>query len=101
LDELRDLFGNPSFVVLFATILVFSVAQGTIESLSVHALRFFWNVTGEVTNRIFIVRVVGMTCAIPLYNVLLARFEKRDLLIGAIVIGSPLHTTHAARLICP
>ena len=29
-----------------------------------------------------------MTCAIPLYNVLLARFEKRDLLIGAIVIGS-------------
>ena len=93
LHELRDLFRNPSFVVLFATILVFSIAQGTIESLSVHALRFFWNVTGDVTNRIFILRVVGMACAIPLYNVLLARLEKRDILIGAIVIGSLVQLT--------
>ena len=93
LRELRDLFRNPSFVVLFATILVFSIAQGTIESLSVHALRFFWNVTGDVTNRIFILRVVGMTCAIPLYNVLLAHLEKRDILIGAIVIGSLVQLT--------
>ena len=69
------------------------IAQGTIESLSVHALRFFWNVTGDVTNRIFILRVVGMTCAIPLYNVLLARLEKRDILIGAIVIGSLVQLT--------
>jgi GPH family glycoside/pentoside/hexuronide:cation symporter len=45
-------------------------------------------VSSETTNRIFIVRVVGMTCGIPLYTQLLKRMEKRDILIAAIVIGS-------------
>jgi glycoside/pentoside/hexuronide:cation symporter, GPH family len=86
--ELKDVFRNPSFTVLFVMVLIMSVAQGTSESLSVHAFRYFWEASSETTNRIFIVRVVGMACGIPLYTALLKRMEKRDILIVAIVVGS-------------
>jgi GPH family glycoside/pentoside/hexuronide:cation symporter len=89
-SELRNVFRNPSFIVLFLMVLTFSISQGTIESLSVHALKFFWDIPTSVTSNIFVLRTIGMACGIPLYSVLLRRLEKRDILILTILLMSAL-----------
>ena len=76
--ELRDVFRNRSFVVLFLTVVIFWVAQGTAGNLSVHAFRYFWGLTPEVIQRVLIAGTVGLTCGIPVCAWLLRRFEKRD-----------------------
>ena len=86
--EVRNIFRNPSFKVLFLMILVFSTAQGIIESLSVHAFKYFWDLPTSVTNHIFIFRMAGMICGIPVYAMLLKRYEKRDILIMGMILIS-------------
>jgi GPH family glycoside/pentoside/hexuronide:cation symporter len=76
--ELRDVFRNRSFVVLFLTVVVFWVAQGTAGNLSVHAFRYFWSLSPDVIQRVLIAGTVGLTCGIPVCAWLLRRFEKRD-----------------------
>ena len=76
--EFRDVFRNRSFVVLFLTVVVFWVAQGTAGNLSVHAFRYFWGLTPDVIQSVLISGTVGLTCGIPLCAWLLRRYEKRD-----------------------
>lgn len=90
LREVRTLFQNPSFRILFAMILLFSVSLGVFESLSVHALTYFWAVPVAVQKNIFIVRAIGMMAGIPLYALLLTLMEKRGILILTIVMCSGL-----------
>jgi GPH family glycoside/pentoside/hexuronide:cation symporter len=57
--EIVDVFRNRSFRVLFLTVLVFWVAQGTAGSLSVHAFRYFWELPSSVIQNILILGTVG------------------------------------------
>jgi GPH family glycoside/pentoside/hexuronide:cation symporter len=40
--ELRDVFRNRSFVVIFVAVLAFFVAQGMASALAIHLNRYFW-----------------------------------------------------------
>ena len=81
------IFSVPQFQspwTLFAYVLIILIVlRGAVRTL-----KYFWSVSSETTSRIFILRVVGMACAIPLYTALPKRMEKRDTLIAAIIVGS-------------
>jgi glycoside/pentoside/hexuronide:cation symporter, GPH family len=78
LAELRDVFRNPSFVVLFLTVVVFWVAQGTAGSLQVHVFRYFWKLSPATIQGVLVTGTVGLVLGIPLCGSLLTRMEKRD-----------------------
>ena len=84
--EIIDVFRNRSFRVLFLTVLVFWVAQGTAGSLSVHAFRYFWELPSSVIQNILILGTVGLMCGIPVCAALLGRFEKRDISAGGLAL---------------
>ena len=77
--ELRDVLRNHSFIVLFLTVLVFWVAQGTAGNLSVHAFRYFWGLAPSTIQAVLIAGTIGLASGIPVCALLLRRFEKRDI----------------------
>ncbi len=40
--EIAEVFRNPSFRLLFSSVLIFFIAQGTASALSLHGSKFFW-----------------------------------------------------------
>jgi glycoside/pentoside/hexuronide:cation symporter, GPH family len=79
LNELRDVFRNRSFILLFLTIVVFWVAQGTAGSLGVHAFRYFWELPTQLIQNLLIVQTVGLALGIPVCALLLRRLEKKQI----------------------
>ena len=87
--EIFELFRNPSFVSLFFGILIYMTAVGFLNSLNLHAFRYFWNLTPEQMQMPTIAQPVGILISIPLTAWLIRVIEKRTLMfiaIGAFVI---------------
>jgi len=83
--EMRDVFHNRSFMLLFLTVMVFWIAQGTAGNLSVHAFRYFWGLPSSAIQNVLIAGTVGLACGIPIAAVLLARYEKRNVAAGGLI----------------
>ena len=90
LNEILQLFRNPSFVSLFFGILIYMIAAaGFLNSINLHAFRYFWNLTPEQMQMPTIAQPVGILISIPLTAWLIKVIEKRTLMliaIGAFVI---------------
>ena len=81
LRELRQVFDNRSFRQLFATIVVFMLAQGAAGALTLHATRYFWRIPSSGAQIVVLGLTLGPLFGIPL-SLYLARFlEKRSLTI--------------------
>lgn len=84
--EILDLFRNPSFVYLFGGAVLVLVGQGVLSALGLHAYRYFWKIPSTLIQLPLLVLPLGMLVGTGLAGVLLKRIEKRDGVIGAVII---------------
>jgi len=83
--DFLDIFRNPSFVILFTTVLTFWISQGAAASLTNHALLYFWKLPPEIIQFIPLGTIVGNIIGIPVVGLLLRRYEKS--VISAVGLG--------------
>jgi GPH family glycoside/pentoside/hexuronide:cation symporter len=86
LRDLRDAFRNRSFVILFATIVVFWVAQGTANVLNLHNLKYFWRAPADLLQVLPLVAIAGSLTGVPLAGLALQRFEKQQVCVGGVIL---------------
>lgn len=85
--EIIEIFRSRSFVVLFATVLLFWISQGTAGVLSLHAAKFFWELPNDIIQYIAVSTAAGGLAGIPVAG-LIARFlEKRTVVTGTLLVN--------------
>ncbi|NGY05856.1 MFS transporter [Solimonas terrae] len=83
MPELRELFGNRSFRLLFASSLIFFVAFGMTQALALHANSFFWHLRSGQIQLVTVAFIVGTLVGAPLMAPLIGRLEKKtSVLVG-------------------
>ncbi len=80
--ELRDMFHNRTFVVLFGTSLALLVSQGMAGALTLYCNRYFWNLSAAQMQITFLGGALGPLLGAPVTAVLTQRFEKKQLAIA-------------------
>lgn len=84
-SEMGEMFRNRTFCILFGASLFFNVEMGVNQALGLHLATFFWGLTSEQMQAVFIPAVLGLVLGAPLAGPLGNRIEKRTmLLIGMI-----------------
>ena len=85
LREVIEVFKNPSFVILFSTVLIFFVAQGTAAALTLHGSKFFWKLDTLQILLVAVTTLVGVMLGLP--GVWLAGrwVEKRAMVIWSLL----------------
>ncbi len=81
--EMKELSRNRSFLLLFATVLVYFISYGTASSLALHALRYFWKLDSTAIQLILLSATLGPLLGAPISAFALRRVEKRTLTIAA------------------
>lgn len=81
LGEMKEVFRNRTFRVLFASSLLFNIAGGLNQALALHVGTFFWKLTSGQLQALAMAAVVGLVLAAPLAAPLGKRMEKRTMLI--------------------
>ena len=85
--EILELSRNPSFVALFFGILIYMIAgMGFLNSINLHAFRYFWNLTPEQMQIPTVAQPFGILISIPLTAWLIKVVEKRTIML--ITIGT-------------
>src|SRR5262249_34499546 len=82
--ELPEVFRNRSFLILFATVLIFFVAQGTAGALGLHGSKFFWKLTTPEIQLLTYPVAVGLLLGIPLVAALGPYVEKRTMTLWSL-----------------
>lgn len=75
--ELKEVFRNPSFQILFFSMLLFTSSAGLHAALNNHNYVFVWKLRAEAIQFILYASLAGITLGIPLTPVLLRRLEKK------------------------
>jgi GPH family glycoside/pentoside/hexuronide:cation symporter len=83
--EIAEVFRNPSFRLLFSSVLVFFVAQGTAAALGLHGSKFFWRLNNAQILTLALATLVGVMAGIPFTALLGARVEKKTMVIWSLV----------------
>lgn len=86
---IRDLAGalaNKDFIVLFMGLMVAALIAGTLEAMGIYLNTYFWELTAEDL-RWFSVAALGGVVAFAMINPLQKRFDKKHILITAMVIS--------------
>lgn len=85
--ELREIFANPSFRVLFVSLLVFTSAAGVNAALNNHAYVFAWKLPATTIQFLSYALLAGITAGIPITPPLLRVLEKKTVVfIGFLVV---------------
>ena len=82
--ELPEVFRNRSFLILFSTVLIFFVAQGTAGVLNQHGGKFFWKLPTDTVQFLGIVGALGLLLGIPLVAFLGPRVEKKTMTLWSL-----------------
>jgi GPH family glycoside/pentoside/hexuronide:cation symporter len=83
--EIREVFANPSFRILFFAILLFFIAQGVAGPLTLYANIYFWKISTQQILILTYLAVLGL--AIGLVLTFLARsWEKRTVTLSSIFL---------------
>ncbi len=80
-DELREIFRNPSFRVMFSCSVLFYAAQGLAASLGQYMNVFVWRISSEQILFITLCLFVGLILGVPVAPVLARRLEKKAVVI--------------------
>ncbi|HEY1449091.1 MAG TPA: MFS transporter [Caulobacteraceae bacterium] len=75
--EVREIFRNRSFRVLFSAILLFFVAQGVAGPLTLYANTYFWKISTAQIRDLTFIYTGGLAFGILLTGFLSRRLEKR------------------------
>jgi GPH family glycoside/pentoside/hexuronide:cation symporter len=75
--DVRELFRNHSFVVLFLSCLFCLVIAGSLQALNLYAYQYYWRLTTAQTQQAVLTLQAGFLLGIPLALVLLRAVEKR------------------------
>ncbi|MBL8770736.1 MAG: MFS transporter [Phenylobacterium sp.] len=88
--EMREIFGNPSFRVLFFSMLIFSSSAGLNAALNNHTFVFVWKLPAGTIQLISYALLLGITAGIPITPLLLRRMEKKTaMLLGFALVIVP------------
>jgi GPH family glycoside/pentoside/hexuronide:cation symporter len=82
--EVPEVFRNRSFVILFITVLLFFVAQGTAAALNLHGGKFFWKLPVGTIQLLGITGALGLLLGIPLVAVIGPYVEKRTMTLWSL-----------------
>ena len=82
--ELPEVFRNRSFLILFVTVLIFFVAQGTAAVLVLHASKFFWKLDVPTIQFLSIVGALGLLVGLPVIWLIGPHVEKRTMTLWAL-----------------
>ena len=77
--EIREIFRNRSFRVLFSAILLFFVAQGVAGPLTLYANTYFWKISTVQIRDLTFIYTGGLAVGIILTGVLSRWLEKRTI----------------------
>jgi GPH family glycoside/pentoside/hexuronide:cation symporter len=77
LPELIEVFKNPSFRILFLSMLVFASAAGAHNALNFHNYVFVWKLQPEMIQFMTYSALAGLTVGVPVAAALLRAFEKK------------------------
>lgn len=83
--EMAEMFRNRTFRTLFGSKLLLNLAQGLYLTLSLHMHVFFWGQSAEQIQAITMPGVLGLALGAPLAGPLIARIEKRTMLVIGLV----------------
>lgn len=86
LSEILQLFRNPSFVSLFIGAVLVLVGQGIATAIALHAYRYFWKLPSAAIQLPLLVLPVGLLVGTILAGLLLKKIEKRQGVIGAVIL---------------
>ena len=84
--EVREIFRNRSFRVLFLSAIIFFTAQGVHSTLNTHVYVFVWKLQPETIQFITYAYLIGLLLGVPVAPLLLRRMEKRTLLIAGLLM---------------
>ena len=79
--EVKEIFANPSFRLLFASAVVTYVAQGLNATLNSHAFVFVWRLKSEDIQFITYAFIVGLLLGVGGAPKLQARLEKKTVMV--------------------
>jgi len=82
--ELPEVFRNRSFVILFITVLIFFVAQGSAAVLVLHASKFFWKLDVPTIQFLSIVGALGLLVGLPIVWLIGPHVEKRTMTLWSL-----------------
>jgi len=86
LSDMAQLFRNPSFVPMFGGAVLVLVGQGAATALNLHAYRYFWELPAAYIQLPLLVLPLGMLLGTVTAGLLLPRIEKRDGVVGAVIV---------------
>jgi GPH family glycoside/pentoside/hexuronide:cation symporter len=82
--EVPEVFRNRSFLILFVTVLIFFVAQGTAAALNLHGGKFFWKLPVSTIQLLSITSALGLLLGIPVVAILGPHVEKRTMTLWSL-----------------
>jgi GPH family glycoside/pentoside/hexuronide:cation symporter len=83
--EIVEVCRNPSFLLLFSSVLVFFVAQGTAGALTLHGNKFFWHLDTLQILWLSVVLLIGVMAGLPAVFLTGNHVEKRTMVIWSLV----------------
>jgi GPH family glycoside/pentoside/hexuronide:cation symporter len=85
LGEMREMWRNRTFRVLFAASLLFYIEVGVNQALALHVATFFWRLSSGQMQAVFVPAVLGLALGAPLAGCLGQHMEKRTMLLIGMV----------------
>ena len=88
--EMREIFANPSFRLLFASAVIFWVAVGANGALGSHAAIFVWKLPAALLQFTSYAVLLGALIGVPLVPLLQRRLEKKTVVnigLGMIILS--------------
>jgi len=95
IDEVREIFRNPRFRILFAASLLFNIQAGVYQALGLHVVTYFWQLSSAHIQLMGMVAVAGLVLGAPLAGPFGRRVEKRTMLIFSMVTMMICHSLPA------
>ena len=91
--DVREIFRNRSFVFLFLTLVVLFTGAGTVATLNLHALTFFWNAPANVIQAVLLASPLGGLVGVPVSVFIANRVEKRIVVLACIMVLVAYHAS--------
>lgn len=86
LAQISEMLRNRSFLILFAVVVSFCVAQGVAGALALYLNRYFWNLSATEMQLVLVGATLGPFIGAPAIALLGRRFEKKTLTICALLL---------------
>ena len=86
LEEIKEIFRNPSFRMMFCCSLLFFTAQGMASSLNQYMNVFIWRITSAQILLITLALFGGLMVGVPLAPILARRLEKKTLVLAGLLM---------------